>query len=1104
MSNLTGYNTINNITLTGLSDLSVDTLNVSTDVIIPRVDTALIPTLGDTISLATLCQNLYYDNVNRRFQIYSDNGTTMLFQVDTLLNTILAKPTKFTLLGTVLSLDTGSTMLVAGISISPTELSYLKNATSNIQAQLNAITASLSGYVTLTTTQTITGTKTMNDLLPIFATNTTSYKMGTNAMQYQQATSANNIAWGTNALRGKSTLPANNVSKRNICIGDNAGQNMQDSPCDDNVIIGYNAGRTMFYQSQQSVIIGSNAYGLNAWSLRNVVIGYNAVGTGTTQNTDCVLIGANCGVTFSGKSNAVVIGAGNGYISSSFSVVGSFNLTSATQGNRITILGSQNLINVAFDAFNCAIGNENGASQTSGFYNIYIGQFCNVASSGILNSAVIGVSAIIPRSHCLYLGASTADLITYQNVCIAFKNTLRCVKTITGVSYAVLFEDNEYLYLTDDVTTSLQLPTPATGSGTVKNVGASWTITRAQATASTITINAPSGQTIRLPSGVTAASYTFKPTEWYVTITCVATSGTSYQVVSSQSTSINNIIRCSENTTNGTVTYGNSGTANIGLYNTLIGNNAGLNMSAAGAQLNTAVGYNTLASVTTTGQLNTALGAGAGQHNTLSRNTFIGTNTGPIGPNSIATKSTYLGGNAGATTTTGQIDECTLLGHSTDFAVATGSYRNSTAVGSHSIIASNNEIVLGGLNQTDGVSYPQVVMPAKLRLQSAQLYNTGTVYSVAFGRGQAETVVLQTGAITSINLPIITPTNVGFTCTITRAYIPVIADTISIFAAGTENIQSADTAPSSSFTMDWSITSLRLTLVDTAGTINWIASYSRQFRAQVDNNNTAYPVAFAPLTTGVINAVFTDTLLTFNPSTNTLTSSVMNATTMSATTVNALDVNATGTVTGNAFKTTTPICVVQSPTVTVSQNTPISVTMFAANFNTYKFSNLGTASVTYNLPVITATTIGWAFTIKRMFGTNSNTCAIVPPTSPIQPVIKVSPITNSFNMLTTESTYQFESIVTQQAGVNGTFSNAAGSTTITINTLAAGTGQLMIGGVIFLGGNVNANRTISAYIFGGGTGGVGTYTLSTAITLANVTQTYTGVESYGYIVTHFF
>lgn len=1080
MSNLTGYNTINNISLTGLSDLSVDTLNVSTDVIIPRVDTALIPLLGSTISLATLCQNLYYDTSTRQFQIYSDDGSTVLFRCDTLLNTILVKLTKFTFLNTVLSLDTGSTMLVAGITLTPTELSYLDNATSNIQAQINAITGSLSGYVTLTTTQTITGTKTMNDLLPVFSLNTTSYKMGTGAMQYQQATAANNIAIGLNALRGKSTLPANNVSKRNVCIGNNSGSNLQDSPCDDNVIVGYNAATNCYYQTQQNVIIGSGACAQNAFPFRNVVIGYNAVGTGSSQINDCVVIGCNAGITLSGKSNVVCIGASNGYLSNSFTVVGSFNLTSAVQGNRITILGSQNLINSNFDAFSCAVGNENGANQTSGFYNIYIGQFNNVASGGILNSATIGISSTIPRSHCLYLGASTADAITYQNVCVAFKNTIRCVKTVSGASYTIAFEDEEYIYVSDNLTTSIQLPTPNSGSGTVKNVGATWTIVRAQSTPVTITINAPSGQTLRLPAGGTASSYTMTTTEWYVRVTCVANSSTSYQIVTSQSTAINNIIRCSENTTNGTVTYGNRATANDGLYNTLIGNNAGLNMSTTAAQLNTAVGYNTLASVTTTGQLNTALGAGAGANNTLSRNTFIGTNTGPLGPSGIATKSTYLGGNAGASTTSGQIDECTLLGHSTDFAVATSSYRNSTAVGAHSVIYNNNEIVLGGLNQFDGVSYPQVVMPAKLRLQSAQLYNSAT-YSMVFGRNQVETIILQTATVVTINLPSISPTNVGYTCTITRAYIPISTNLITIYSAGTENIQSADVAPSASFSMDWSITSLRLTLVDTAGTINWIASYNRQFQALANSTNASFPVAFSPSSTGSINGIYTDPGISYNPSTNTLN---------------------VDNIIANSITTTTPILLEQSPVITVTTTANITVTMASPYYNTYQFSNMSAFVVTYNLPIITAALVGWAFKVKRLYGSNLNVCTFNPSSVSPQPIVFDGvgvPSTAAYNMTAAQSLFAFEAIQTQLAGITGTFTNVAGSTTITINSVSGNI--LFLGGTIFLAGNVNANRIITAY--GTGKGGTGTYTVNTAITLANTAQTYTSVASYGFVLTGF-
>jgi len=560
------------------------------NVIIPRVNPNLTALLGSSINLTNLCQSLFYDG--RFLQIWNQAGTIKLFDIDCVLNTIKINGAT-TFYSSITLLDN---TIANGLTITPIEIGYLDGLTSNIQTQLNSIIASmitlsgnnswtgtnsfsntttftgniiansltitptefgyldgatsniqsqLANTVTLNTTQSITGTKTMNDLLPIFSTSITSYKMGTNSMQYQQATSTNNIAWGTNALRGKSTIPANNVSKRNICIGDNTGANMQDSPCDDNVIIGYNAGRTMFYQSQQSVIIGSNAYGLNAWSLRNVIIGYNAVGTGTNQNTDCVVVGSNCGISLSGKSNVVCMGAGNGLLSNSFTVIGSFNLSSAILGNRVTILGNQNLINMNFDAFSCAIGNENGSNQTTGFYNIYIGQFCNVASSNILNSATIGLSSTIPRSHCLYLGASTADSITYQNVCVAFKNTLKSVKPITSsTSYDILFEDEETINITVNTITSINLPLPNSASGTVKNVGATFNLIKNYTNPIAITINAPSGQTIRLSDGTTSATYIWSALEINLTVCCIANSSTSWGIINSQSSSGNVI--CSD------------------------------------------------------------------------------------------------------------------------------------------------------------------------------------------------------------------------------------------------------------------------------------------------------------------------------------------------------------------------------------------------------------------------------------------------------------------------------------------------------------------------------------------------------------------------------
>jgi hypothetical protein len=46
---------------------------ISTKTIITRVNTSLTSLLGSTINLSTLCQNMYFDSVNRFFKIYKYN-----------------------------------------------------------------------------------------------------------------------------------------------------------------------------------------------------------------------------------------------------------------------------------------------------------------------------------------------------------------------------------------------------------------------------------------------------------------------------------------------------------------------------------------------------------------------------------------------------------------------------------------------------------------------------------------------------------------------------------------------------------------------------------------------------------------------------------------------------------------------------------------------------------------------------------------------------------------------------------------------------------------------------------------------------------------------
>jgi hypothetical protein len=396
-------------------------------------------------------------------------------------------------------------------------------------------------FVTLNTTQTITGTKAMNNLLPLYSLNNTTYRIGTNSMLNQQADSSFNIVFGTNAMLGNPAITPYLPSVRNIAIGESAGSGIKQS-CDDNVLIGYEAMRNAFTIAKQNVYIGNFVAKNQNTGSRNTFIGYNCGGSAGSagDNTDCVVIGANSCQTLAGRSQVVIVGAGNGNsassVGNSWTVVGSLNCINGTQGNQLAICGNRNIQNSTVDFFSLALGNQNGNAQTTGYYNIYIGLQNNLATSSIFNSATIGVLSIIPRSNCLYLGASRTAVSSevYQNVCIAFKNTLLCVLNVSTATLNIAFEDAETIVITSNTTTVINLPTPSTASATIRNVGTRFTLLKSYTTPVAITINAPAGQTIRQVDGSTSASYTWSANQQYLEVVCIANSGTSWGIINSQ------------------------------------------------------------------------------------------------------------------------------------------------------------------------------------------------------------------------------------------------------------------------------------------------------------------------------------------------------------------------------------------------------------------------------------------------------------------------------------------------------------------------------------------------------------------------------------------
>ena len=161
----------------------------------------------------------------------------------------------------------------------------------------------------------------------------------------------------------------------------------------------------------------------------------------------------------------------------------------------------------------------------------------------------------------------------------------------------------------------------------------------------------------------------------------------------------------------------------------------------------------------------------------------------------------------------------------------------------------------------------------------------------------------------------------------------------------------------------------------------------------------------------------------------------------------------------------------------------------------YPFTMKTAAGYTITLPEVTSANVGTQLVFKRIGGSLQ---ILTIAMSANQPSFllgnAVGTLANYQLVGTAQSCGTMVAIQSQDAGA-GTFSNTAGSTTITIVTQTSGT--LSIGGKINLNG---VDRWITANSVGS-FGGTGNYIVNSAIATANTNQPYTSSVTYGYSVT---
>jgi len=556
-----GSVTSNNIT----SD-SITTNNMNaTNMIVPRINTSLIPSFGSTVNLTNLVQNLSFNNTTRYFNFIGDTANPILAfdfaneNVSLVGNVVNMYPSNL-YFSSGNTQFTNSTVSFPNSNVSFNSYLPTSTVTPSNSDDLTTKTYNDSTYGRLAVANTFTEQNTFQKgILPCSGTRTTDIQMGgNNQFQYRQATSEKNIGIGALTIEGDSN-PAGqvyNVGKRNIAIGNSALKRLDGG--NDNIAIGDQAMRDVGIQRvfgvgvtpYRCIALGSNTLQNCLYGTDHIGIGYNSLINSTT-GVGNVCIGSNTGVAISSQNQNTIIGYNAApTIDDNGVTIISYNACGAATGsfNGGTSVGS-------FSGYNCVnaqrcsfFGSYAGYGNVGGAYNSCFGYQAGYFSGATVNNTIcLGYnSKAIQDYECVFGGEDITEqaLLTLPN-----KTRLACNQSPTGVTINLSFRTNENVILTDTNTTTINLPTPHASS--LRNVGCKFYITRSVTTTNNITINAPAGKTIgqMTVSGVmsSSASYTMKSGENNITILCINNTGLSYLVTNqSYSQSADN----STNTTN--------------------------------------------------------------------------------------------------------------------------------------------------------------------------------------------------------------------------------------------------------------------------------------------------------------------------------------------------------------------------------------------------------------------------------------------------------------------------------------------------------------------------------------------------------------------------
>jgi len=505
--------------------------------------------LGFTVDVGLLVQNMNFDDINRFFQIWNDTASSPVFLVDVSNNIIdLNGTSRFNTLLPTTTITTGFAnnnfitkaysdgiygRLASANSWSSTNTfnSFLPTSTLTPSTNTELITKLFADttYGRLAIANTWAENNTFSKgILPRAASSATDIQIGgVNQLQYRTAPSAYNISIGENAVQGYTLQPTWNVGQRNIGIGDGACKEVMGG--NDNIGIGYRALKSasggIYGQTVtpfRCIAIGSNSQTNGLYGTDNISIGYNSLQNIGSGNSN-ICIGSSTGNAIANVSNSIIIGSGAGpsIVDNAMTVIGYQACGAASSGfNSGVALGSRACYRNAGGAGNTAVGADALFTNTTGFNNTAIGCFAGYVNPVNLYGVIcLGRESTASISQECVLGGESAGTQVYLT--LPNKTRLACNQFQLGVTINLTFRTNENVLLTDNATTTINLPTPNTDG---RNEGCKFYINR-RITGGNITINAPAGQTIGTTqlsgSYGSSTTYLFLKEQNSITLLCI-------------------------------------------------------------------------------------------------------------------------------------------------------------------------------------------------------------------------------------------------------------------------------------------------------------------------------------------------------------------------------------------------------------------------------------------------------------------------------------------------------------------------------------------------------------------------------------------------------